>query len=1512
MPSESSGPGGVDQIKLAIEAAEQLFHRKAGLLGEPVFEPTTPEEARAAVQHLGELFDDLPGSIVEALGSARRSATLLSSDRLQGLAEIVQNADDVGASRVRLCVRPGDLLVSHDGSPVRLLHVLGLATPWLTTKADDAAAIGRFGVGLSTLQSLSTALEVHCPPYHVRIGEPTLMPIESADLPPAFSEPDWTALRIPLGANTLKSDDLKIWLDRWGDSGLLFLRHVTNVTLLDSHDETIHEIALSRSRNENMPLNSELASVSRELAKAKDGRSWVLYSADAPSPQGVERAQKTAEASTPIAVALPLAHSDKGQVYAGLPVASTRTPLFASAQFDPLTNRQGFADTPWNKALVPLVAELWSEAVLDLFARAPQACWQAMPLPSTYEDETESPVTNALEAAILEKARQVIAPRLSFPIPEQGQVNLRQIAVEAQPLEGILQESETAKIAGLSATLPIDVRDSAGRWRLILDDWRNHGAGLPEPVSVEQALGVVGDEGRSIESTIALVATALREDLGERLLELPCVIAHDGRRLVPPARASITAVSTDPNSLAEQLGITTLLHPAHLASKHGAPEVLAWLRDCGALLASSDDNGVVRRLAEAGKSGRVLSLPLTNEQVSALRDAFERMNSQDRADAGYNVGCAVRLESYTYDAKGHKQPGVARPVEAYIPGAIDLGRDTFAFAAAKSQGLIWLNDAYGKTLRSERGRAGVGALRFLGLLGAETMPRLRPHADLQQRYQYDLRKGLSRFASATPPSRAQAMREMGAEYTLEDYESPDLLTVITSIGRERQRRRRRERATALLETLGRAWERRRLNECAEVDAVAANRAWILKGTIPAFWIAQAGDMVWLDDERGVARKPNELQIRTEDTEALYGLDSPNYLHKAFPALTRRDLLTALGVSNQLNRSELVQRLRVLKQALYEDEKSTDRLRDDTALVYRALARNLNRETRASDLTLNQLRLQFNRDNLVFTNLGWRSPQNVIEGPRIFGNLQAFTPTINECEPLWKALRIRKPSVNDCLETLRKIANRRKDAPNPTEEAILLDTLRALTAHLGKITAIERRKLANLTLFTSKGWMRKRPIYAIEDSLIAANLGERLPIWQPGGGLEQFRSLLDLLRVTEILSSEAEVLNPAYAQEDSSLTDRFQQALELLRDDLQRNDPRLAEGLIIPWANLAEYTVKVHPTLTLGVGTASGLERCQVKAKIDTSQTTLYITNEAVLNHMDTGRALAALFNGDTRRVAQAWLAACVQTMEGIRAQTLILASELAERESLEFDSRLADLQERIGRRRESPHGAIDQRKDKPQPSNTAINKQTRVPAPRVLVTPQSLVLVDPKGRMVKGSSRTADDTQGRQTRGGGLKEPTGASREPLDRISPPGYSDLQKESVGKELLQILLSSDEVEIADLRTERGVGADAVDELGKFYELKVHAGAEPDEVNLTAAEMQRALTTHNFFLVIVSNVEESGARPTVRFIVDPLRKLRPTQRGGVTLSGVRGVESLEYHFTQSDDQQMNDDAEPPPSPT
>jgi hypothetical protein len=119
------------------------------------------------------------------------------------------------------------------------------------------------------------------------------------------------------------------------------------------------------------------------------------------------------------------------------------------------------------------------------------------------------------------------------------------------------------------------------------------------------------------------------------------------------------------------------------------------------------------------------------------------------------------------------------------------------------------------------------------------------------------------------------------------------------------------------------------------------------------------------------------------------------------------------------------------------------------------------------------------------------------------------------------------------------------------------------------------------------------------------------------------------------------------------------------------------------------------------------------------------------------------------------------------------------------------------------------------------------------------------------------------------------------------------------LLRKIIEDDTVTITDHRGQHGFGADAQDSRGRFYELKVHLGDEPDVVRMEDSEILRALSTPDrYYLVVISNVEGAGARPQVRIITDPVRQLTVNQASAMTLSGVRTAKSsLVYNLEPTD---------------
>ena len=1495
----------VDLVASAERAVEELFN-ETDSTNAPGFEPPDLDSARAAVRRLGELFTELPGTIAQALDTARRSGELLSSDRLQGLAEILQNADDAGASEVRLLLRDGRLLMGHNGHGVQLRHVLGLATPWHSTKRGDAESIGRFGIGLSALRSLADTVDVHSSPYHFRLGAPILSPIDPPTPPGGFDEDGWTVFSMPVTKADVPPDSLAAWIDRWGDEGLLFLRNVAQVKLFGPEGETVRRVSMRRSDSTTIDSDAAATPIRRQRVDAKGTRSWMVYNAHVSAPTEASRVHKATGSSVVIGVAMPLYQADQGKVYAGLPVVNTSLPLFVNAQFDPLTSRGDLADTPWNRALVPLVAGIWAVAAVDLFRLHPEAAWAAMPIGADSQDDDVSTLVTTLNGAIIQSARRSVSERAAVDVPGKGWLGLDQLAVETTSLEGVLTPEETAKLLDMPATLPSVGRDARGRWRAVLDDWREAGAGIPAPLFVEPALELLRDTSRPVQSTIALAAVGIRDELGDRVASLPCLVASDGKRLVPPTDDSPEAVALEVSPLAGELGMVAVLHARYSDVADDSITVVEWLRESGALLDGTDDREVVRRLAAAGSAGQSVAEPLTDAQLDALRHAFELLDPNERRELGHGVGRAMTLEAYFYElrrGRRKRRRTAASPRDAYLPRSIDRAQDSFAIAAEKTPNVVWLSDHYASGLRSPDGRSGMGAQRFLTLLGAERAPRPRAHPELTPRY-VALPYGLHRSATDGPSARTEAMRDQGATYTLSDCDCPALIAVLSDIARGRQGKKRRARARAVLATLGRAWER--LSDYTEVVSADDYFTWNHKGRIPAFWLWQAREIAWLDDESGTARRPSELRIRTPGTEAIYGVESLDFVHPELAGAhpERRNWLAAmaaLGMSGDPTGRELVARLKELRTDFDAGVLPIKRIERDSAIIYRALAAALGDPGQRSDLSVAELRRAFkDGDGLVFAGSKWWKPDQVFAGPPVFGAYNAFAPPVSGTEPLWQALRLQEPSLLDCIDVLRRIARRR--SLNTRDEAIQIQTLRLLdTRFRDQGNPKDRRKLAKLRLWTSLGWKAERPVFATDDDLLVDGLGGRLPLWQPGGEVDQFRALLGPLRVTEVHSNDAEVVRPEKSEGDPDSTVLFRAAVGQLKEDLVRNEPDLADSLRARWEELVEYEVRRHPNLAVRVRLPTRADDrvmdCDVLARVDVTRRIVFAKNPSRdLPRADGGgRALAALFSGDRRRVAQAWRVAWDQAEAGREAKALELAEQQAvrKREEIEanIEQELAALQARTGQRpppavRKPPSdiASVD--------STLASNETERLPEEaRVLVDPEALMVADPRGRRGRTSPEDAKGRPPPNSRG--PTEPREASGSPRNRIQTRSYSDLDRETVGLELARMVLASDREDIIDLRTQCGVGADAMDKLERFYELKVSAGPEPDQVRLTNAEVQRAQSSPHFFLVVVSDVEGAAASPTVRIIPRPLDQLQQAVTGTMTLAGVSRAKSVVYDF-------------------
>lgn len=848
----------------AVMAAQEVVHHDPDAPWDRIPVPADAEAASASLLALAAEFDKLPPSIRGALGRATGNAAQLSDDRLQGLAELLQNADDEGADTAFLLVDQDRLLFGHNGSDFTLPDVWGLTIPWLSEKTNQAEKLGRFGIGLKTLQSLSETLEGHNGHFHLALGRSTLRA--------AGKDPGWpnkpaaatTVFVVPFQRGATTEHEVAVWLESWGDAGLLFLRTLSSVTLLDARGEPVASVEVTRGVEEVISLSA--GHTSRATVTAAD-QTWLVYLRKAKSPTG-HRAGKSHHDTTPVSIAFPNFEGDEGHVHVGLPVRSVGLPFRFGGQFDPLANRRDLADSQWNLDLIGLVAELWLDATLDLFQIDAQRAWAAVPLNDEYEADAfaASELHEVLLDRLMTSARLGLADKLRLDGSDGHEYPLRDLAYETADLTDILTNDDIRDLAGAASVIANVNRSVDGRWREVVAEMDELGAKTPALVGVHSAVQLLNDETRTIDFvadlTAAVVKTTVGEDDEDLVAELEtsvCLVIDNGDRVSAESATDLgVLLPEDASGLWSTLGIGNRLHPSY-TDRPGWPDVASWLRETGTLRRTATDEEALRLLAAAGRKGVELNEPLSDVQANALRAALESVDESLRPGLGSGIGRAIRLEATVYDSSGKRQQVFSRPTDSYF---IEKDKFSWSNAAKKTPGLVWLHRRYSEALRTPAGRAGIGAQRLFRLLGAENVPKLTGFPSNEaffKQYAYHA-AGLWRTAPGSPTRRMQQMGEVGAQCTIDDRAAPDLEAVIADVARETNAPRRRERANALIGCLARNWDR--LEPHASVVAANPDNGWIRRGEVDAWWISQAASVAWLANGRGRPATPGDLRLKT--------------------------------------------------------------------------------------------------------------------------------------------------------------------------------------------------------------------------------------------------------------------------------------------------------------------------------------------------------------------------------------------------------------------------------------------------------------------------------------------------------------------------------------------------------------------------------------------------------------------------------------------------------------------------
>ena len=138
-------------------------------------------------------YDRIRADNLEEYGKGTRHLAFLGrlyTDRTHFIFELLQNAEDAGATKILFDVYPDRLEVRHDARLFDEKDVRGVCGVGEGTKEEDLTQIGKFGIGFKSVYAYTTSPQIHSGDEHFRI-ENYVRPYSTPPLEPGRG---WTTV----------------------------------------------------------------------------------------------------------------------------------------------------------------------------------------------------------------------------------------------------------------------------------------------------------------------------------------------------------------------------------------------------------------------------------------------------------------------------------------------------------------------------------------------------------------------------------------------------------------------------------------------------------------------------------------------------------------------------------------------------------------------------------------------------------------------------------------------------------------------------------------------------------------------------------------------------------------------------------------------------------------------------------------------------------------------------------------------------------------------------------------------------------------------------------------------------------------------------------------------------------------------------------------------------------------------------------------------------------------------
>ena len=599
-------------VKQGAHAAELLLDE--GVRGgKRIVDPHKRPYADACIRGLAAGLANPRGWMRDVLEGTGRIARNLNVEPEHGFVELIQNADDVGAKTVRFALsqrRGREVIVVHDGARVGAPHVLAMTLALVSTKPGDAGAIGKFGIGLSTVTRVAHAFEVHCAPYHFKVIDQQLeqaTPRKSIRHLYAVSHPE-TMLALALRPD-YPDEGLHDWFASFGADSLLFMRSVRRIELRSERGELVDSRELKRRRTQTVPLviGGRRQAVQELELRAACGATWWRLTVETETPTNIARTDKATPQHAPFAVAYSNRPS-AGRLFAGLPLAvGGHLPFSLNALFDTDAPRTDLLTGDWNAWVVDQLTNLCVAGALHRLQVDPVSGWHAVPLREELDGLGNDWLAARLEALVAE-VQDAVKTTARLPL-DGDEVPLGSFWAEQQILEHLIDDDALVELVDAPVLLA-HLRDPQSRWRMVLRQLE-----ATKWLGIKSALTLfdVPDDRfvRDGDWCVQLIHLALDKEHAESLSQHRCLLLASGSRITPAAAAAqgliLGEATTETSLFAHHLQLIRPLHPAYLSGEPAATAIRQWLRrEVGVRTAPSDEDALTALAGVAARPGKTL------------------------------------------------------------------------------------------------------------------------------------------------------------------------------------------------------------------------------------------------------------------------------------------------------------------------------------------------------------------------------------------------------------------------------------------------------------------------------------------------------------------------------------------------------------------------------------------------------------------------------------------------------------------------------------------------------------------------------------------------------------------------------------------------------------------------------------------------------------------------------------------------------------------------------------------